>query len=69
MDTLRGLQKARQNNFFNFDHFPIEEFEYYEKVENGRYSMIICSVYMYCVYLYNMCMFCKCVFIFMPVCM
>ena len=37
MDTLRGLQKARQNNFFNFDHFPIEEFEYYEKVENGRY--------------------------------
>ena len=53
MDTLRGLQKARQNNFFNFDHFPIEEFEYYEKVENGRYSIYeyITMFIMYCVFI------------------
>ena len=52
MDTLRGLQKARQNNFFNFDHFPIEEFEYYEKVENGRYMcMFICMYCMLYVYI------------------
>jgi len=41
MDTLRGLQKARECNFFSFDRFPIEEYEYYEKVENGDLNWII----------------------------
>lgn len=41
MDTLRGLQKARECNFFSFDRFPIEEYEYYEKVENGDLNWIV----------------------------
>jgi cell division cycle 14 len=35
LDTLRGLHKARECNFFNFDKFDINEYEYYEQVENG----------------------------------
>lgn len=36
-----GLQKARECNFFSFDRFPIEEYEYYEKVENGDLNWIV----------------------------
>jgi cell division cycle 14 len=35
LDTLKGLCKARECNFFNFDNFDIAEYEHYEKVENG----------------------------------
>jgi protein-tyrosine phosphatase len=35
MDTLRGLHKAREFNFFDFENFNLEEYEYYEQVENG----------------------------------
>lgn len=35
LDTLRGLHKARECNFFNFEKFDINEYEYYEQVENG----------------------------------
>lgn len=41
MDTLRGLEKARECNFFSFDRFPIEEYEYYEKVENGDLNWLV----------------------------
>lgn len=33
LDCLRGLAKARANNFFSFDNFNIKEFEYFEQVE------------------------------------
>ena len=35
LDTLKGLHKARECNFFNFEKFDINEYEYYEQVENG----------------------------------
>ena len=35
LDTLKGLVKARKCNFFNFQNFDIEEYEYFEQVENG----------------------------------
>lgn len=35
LDTLRGLSKARDHKFFDFDSFNIDEYEYYEQVENG----------------------------------
>ena len=33
LDCLRGLAKARANNFFSFDDFNIKEYEYFEQVE------------------------------------
>jgi hypothetical protein len=33
LDCLRGLVKARANNFFNFDDFDVKEYEYFEQVE------------------------------------
>lgn len=38
MDTIRGLHKARECNFFDFKNFNIEEYEHYEKVENGDFN-------------------------------
>ena len=35
MDTLRGLYKAREYNFFDFENFDLAEYEHYEQVENG----------------------------------
>lgn len=35
MDTLRGLDKARKFNYFNFHSFDINEYEHFEQVENG----------------------------------
>ena len=35
LDTLKGLYKARECRFFDFDKFNIEEYEYFEQVENG----------------------------------
>ena len=35
LDTLRGLQKAREHKFFDFNNFNVEEYEHYEQVENG----------------------------------
>jgi cell division cycle 14 len=38
MDTLKGLHKARECKFFDFKNFNIEEYEHFEKVENGDLS-------------------------------
>jgi len=38
LDTLKGLYKARECGFFNFDKFNIEEYEFYEQVENGDFN-------------------------------
>jgi cell division cycle 14 len=35
LHTLQGLYKARENRFFDFSNFDIEEYEHYEQVENG----------------------------------
>ncbi|CAF0934947.1 unnamed protein product [Didymodactylos carnosus] len=41
LDTLQGLYKAMLHKFFDFDHFDLEEYEHYEKVENGDLNWII----------------------------
>lgn len=38
---LYGLYKALLNNFFNFESFDVEEYEHYEKVENGDLNWIV----------------------------
>lgn len=35
LDCLRGMRKAFECKFFSFDKFDINEYEYFEKVENG----------------------------------
>ena len=41
MDTLRGLQRAREYKWFDFQNFDVEEYEYYEQVENGDLNWIM----------------------------
>lgn len=41
LHCLQGLVKARQFNFFDWDTFDVEEYEYYEQVENGDLNWII----------------------------
>lgn len=41
LDCLRGLAKARDYGFFNFETFDVNEYEYYEQVENGDLNWII----------------------------
>ncbi|CAD5112214.1 DgyrCDS1447 [Dimorphilus gyrociliatus] len=41
LDTLQGVSKALQNGFFNFETFDVEEYEHYEKVENGDFNWIL----------------------------
>ncbi|XP_074545087.1 dual specificity protein phosphatase CDC14AB-like [Halichoeres trimaculatus] len=41
LDCLQGIQMALQNGFFDFDKFSVEEYEHYERVENGDLNWII----------------------------
>jgi protein-tyrosine phosphatase len=41
LDCLQGLYKAKLNGFFNFDSFDVDEYEHYEKVENGDLNWIL----------------------------
>mmetsp|Transcript_10726 Transcript_10726/g.31746 ORF Transcript_10726/g.31746 Transcript_10726/m.31746 type:complete len:519 (-) Transcript_10726:211-1767(-) len=41
LDCLRGLAKARSFNFFDFSNFDVDEYEYFEQVENGDLNWII----------------------------
>jgi cell division cycle 14 len=41
LDCLHGVHKALQNGFFNFDTFDVDEYEHYEKVENGDFNWIV----------------------------
>jgi len=41
LDCLSGIQKALDNNFFNFTAFDVEEYEHYERVENGDLNWIV----------------------------
>ncbi|KAK5639278.1 hypothetical protein RI129_011770 [Pyrocoelia pectoralis] len=40
-DCLKGLKKAFDHGFFNFDDFDFLEYEHYERVENGDLNWII----------------------------
>eukprot|EP00301_Raphidiophrys_heterophryoidea_P000499 c10250_g1_i1.p1 GENE.c10250_g1_i1~~c10250_g1_i1.p1 ORF type:complete len:718 (+),score=178.04 c10250_g1_i1:199-2154(+) len=41
LDFLQGLTKARECGFFDFDTFDINEYDYYEQVENGDLNWIV----------------------------
>lgn len=41
LDCLRGLRKARMYGFFDYDTFNVEEYEYFEQVENGDLNWIV----------------------------
>ena len=40
LDCLKGMDKARRLGFLNFETFDVEEYEYFEKVENGDLTWI-----------------------------
>jgi cell division cycle 14 len=40
LDCLRGIRKALDCGFFDLDNFDIEEYEHFEKVENGDLNWI-----------------------------
>ncbi|TMW44432.1 hypothetical protein DOY81_010489 [Sarcophaga bullata] len=41
IDCLNAIFKALKAGFFNFDDFDAEEYEYYERVENGDFNWIV----------------------------
>ncbi|XP_010745280.1 dual specificity protein phosphatase CDC14AB [Larimichthys crocea] len=41
LDCLQGIRKALQHGFFDFESFDVEEYEHYERVENGDMNWII----------------------------
>ncbi|XP_042521526.1 dual specificity protein phosphatase CDC14B isoform X2 [Dipodomys spectabilis] len=41
LDCFYAIQKAMQYGFFNFNSFNLDEYEYYEKAENGDFNWII----------------------------
>ncbi len=41
LDSLRGLAKAVECKFFDLNAFDVEEYEYYEQVENGDLNWIV----------------------------
>lgn len=41
IDCCRGLYKAQQLGWLNFENFNVQEYEYYERVENGDLNVIV----------------------------
>nr|XP_040028013.1 dual specificity protein phosphatase CDC14AB-like isoform X2 [Gasterosteus aculeatus aculeatus] len=41
IDCLQGISKALEHGFINFERFDVEEYEHYERVENGDMNWII----------------------------
>ncbi|KAM6327588.1 dual specificity protein phosphatase CDC14A-like [Podargus strigoides] len=41
LDCLQGISKALQHGFFDFKTFDVDEYEHYERVENGDFNWII----------------------------
>ena len=41
LDTLRAIDKARKAGFFDFEDFDIDEYEHYERVQNGDFNWLI----------------------------
>jgi cell division cycle 14 len=40
LDGIRGLSKLLQTGLFDLNSFDVEEYEFYERVENGDYNWI-----------------------------
>ncbi|XP_076028067.1 dual specificity protein phosphatase CDC14AB isoform X2 [Genypterus blacodes] len=41
LDCLQGIRKALQHGFFNFETFDVDEYEHYERVDNGDLNWIV----------------------------
>ncbi|KAM9410566.1 dual specificity protein phosphatase CDC14AB isoform 2-T2 [Pholidichthys leucotaenia] len=41
LDCLQGIRKALQHGFFDFEAFDVDEYEHYERVENGDLNWIV----------------------------
>ncbi|KAM4721343.1 dual specificity protein phosphatase CDC14A isoform 1-T1 [Rhinophrynus dorsalis] len=41
LDCLQGIRKALHLGFFNFESFDVDEYEHYERVENGDFNWIV----------------------------
>jgi len=41
LDCLKAIHKAIQHSFFDYDNFNLEEYQFYEKVENGDLNWIV----------------------------
>ncbi|EDL12385.1 mCG2012 [Mus musculus] len=41
LDCLQGIRKGLQHGFFDFETFDAEEYEHYERVENGDFNWIV----------------------------
>nr|XP_043899878.1 dual specificity protein phosphatase CDC14AB isoform X1 [Solea senegalensis] len=41
LDCLQGIRKALQHGFFDFERFDVDEYEHYERVENGDLNWIV----------------------------
>ncbi|TRY94407.1 hypothetical protein DNTS_027946 [Danionella cerebrum] len=41
LDCLQGIRKALQYGFVNFENFDVNEYEHYERVENGDLNWIV----------------------------
>ena len=41
MHSLRAIQKAKDAGFFDFDDFDCDEYEHYERVQNGDFNWLV----------------------------
>ncbi|XP_028856235.1 dual specificity protein phosphatase CDC14AB isoform X5 [Denticeps clupeoides] len=41
LDCLHGIRKALQHGFFDFEAFDVNEYEHYERVENGDFNWVV----------------------------
>ncbi|XP_041476246.1 dual specificity protein phosphatase CDC14AB-like isoform X9 [Lytechinus variegatus] len=41
LDCLKGIDKAVTHGFLDFENFDVEEYEHYERVENGDFNWIV----------------------------
>lgn len=41
LDCLQAIDKAYKLGFFNFEDFDVDEYEYYERVQNGDFNWIM----------------------------
>ncbi|CAN9502971.1 unnamed protein product [Ophioblennius macclurei] len=41
LDCLQGVRKAVQHGFLDFENFSVEDYEHYERVENGDMNWIV----------------------------
>lgn len=46
IDCLNAIAKARKFNFFDFNDFAVDEYEFYERVENGDLNWIVPSKFL-----------------------